>query len=779
MKNVILLLFMVLLLAGGCTSKPPKETAYSSYMYEHKPMPMDTAQSLKYQWAQKEVLASKQIDGMESLEKWELDKPANGENVARIDLSDEKVTEGKSSIKFVSPTKKPVQLPNGGRYWGRENLTRVFKAEDLSEYNRITVDIFPVFKGFRQLYLTLILHNDANVPDKYNKSGWHTVQLINNQWNKLIMEIPHLPHDQVNGITISYGLQGNEPDAADTIVYYADNLMLEKVKTDYFEGWGTDEAISFTHSGYNSDSKKTAFTSINSGGKFRVVELTTGKTVLEKDPVLQTSYIGTFSVFDFSELKTPGKYKIVYGNLESKPFPVNEDVWLSTLEKTINLLYVLRCGYEMPGIHLKCHTDWYTVFKGDTIEMSGGWHDAGDLSQSFARTAETVGILFKLARKYQKKDPRLSDRLLEEGLWGLKWVHKNRFDGLQVLGWTTHDHYSDGKIGNFDDTPTQPGTRGGGGGVDNYYSIIANVEASLALKKTDPDLAEKSRQFAIDDWGLLVKNNTRWNTASLSIAIMAGSKLYGLTKSDEIKNQIISYADTLLSFQQTEPMNWSTPLNGFFYNNKGSDRIFGYAAGFSVASPIMGLVELCKLFPGDKKYPLWFKSVQLHGNYLKTIAGFTAPYYMIPANVYKLGTAEDAQVLNGVKMDDTHYLRMFPVWTEHRGNNANVLSFGIGLAAANQLLKDPEMNSIAQSQLEWVVGKNPFSQSLMYGEGYNFSTQYAAFPGDVTGGLPVGIQTKLDSDIPYWPAAVLHNYKEIWIHPSCRWLVLLDYLDLK
>jgi hypothetical protein len=89
------------------------------------------------------------------------------------------------------------------------------------------------------------------------------------------------------------------------------------------------------------------------------------------------------------------------------------------------------------------------------------------------------------------------------------------------------------------------------------------------------------------------------------------------------------------------------------------------------------------------------------------------------------------------------------------------------------------LHSIALAQLEWVVGKNPFNQSMMYGEGYNFATQYAAFPGDVTGGLPVGIQTKLDSDIPYWPAAVLHKYKEIWIHPSTRWLVLLDYLGLK
>jgi len=85
-------------------------------------------------------------------------------------------------------------------------------------------------------YITIILHNEGNVPDKYGKEGWHTVMLKNYQWNKMVMEIPHLPHDRVTGITLSYGLQGNEPDASDTITYYVDNLTLEVVKPDYYEG---------------------------------------------------------------------------------------------------------------------------------------------------------------------------------------------------------------------------------------------------------------------------------------------------------------------------------------------------------------------------------------------------------------------------------------------------------------------------------------------------------------------------------------------------------------
>ena len=773
MKKILCLAIISVLLVAFTVIKT-KEIDYSSFLYKHVPMPMDTTKSLQYKWDNKKVLESTVIDGMESLENWELTY-GTSKNVASISLSDKKVTEGKTSIRFKSPTKQPVQLGNGGRYWGRQNLVRKFNKQNFSKYNRISFDIYPEFQGFRKLYLTVIMFNEGNVPDQYNKEGWHTVMLNNNEWNKVVMEIPHLPHDKINGIGISYGLQGNESDAADTIVYYADNLKLETVDVDHFEGWDTDDEISFTHSGYNSIGKKTALTSsIATGLKFKLVDLNTNKTVLEKDPVIQTSHVGTFRVFDFSEYTTPGSYKIVYGNTETQSFPVNKDIWLPVVEKITNYFFVNRCGFAIPGIREKCHGDWYTVYKGDTIVMAGGWHDAGDLSQSSWQTADATAIFFRLARKYQKTNKQLSDRMIEEGIWGLEWVQKNRFDGLIKFGFVTHDHYSDGKIGNFDDTPTQPAARINA--LDNYYAILANAEAAITLNTINPKLAEKSKQIALEDWNLLAKDNSRMNTERLSMAVMTGSRLFELTGSNEIKTQIITYADSLMTFQQKEPMKWRIPLSGFFYMNRGSEDIHGYAHSVTVASAITGLVELCKLFPKDAKYPQWLNSVTLQANYIKTISQQTAPYYMIPANVYKLGTAEDAQVRQGIKMDDNHYLRMFPVWQAFRGNASIMMSSGISLAAANQLLKDPEMKSIAAAQLEWTVGKNPFSQSIMYGEGYNFTPQYAVFTGDVVGGLPVGILTNAERDVPYWKAAVLHNYKELWGQPAFHFLELLDYI---
>jgi hypothetical protein len=322
----LFLYIISLLFIFSCTSSKPSSidvtTNYSEALYKHVPMKMDTVNSLQYKWDNKVVLESIIVDGAESLNNWELSY-TNGENVGVISLSSEKVLEGESSIKFVSPTKQPVDLGPGGRYWGRQNLTRKFDNENLSKYNRISVNIYPEFEGFRKLYLTIILHNGDNVPDVYGKEGWHTVMLENNKWNKLVMEIPHLPRNEVKGITISYGLQGNELDASDTIVYYLDNLSLEVVEPDYYEGWGTDKEISFTHSGYNIDDDKIAFTSLSDEKRFKVVDSVSKKVVLEKDTQSVSTYIGDFTLLDFSELKSPGNYKIVYGALESKSFSIN------------------------------------------------------------------------------------------------------------------------------------------------------------------------------------------------------------------------------------------------------------------------------------------------------------------------------------------------------------------------------------------------------------------------------------------------------------------------
>src|ERR1019366_4719429 len=151
-----------------------------------------------------------------------------------------------------------------------------------------------------------------------------------------------------------------------------------------------------------------------------------------------------------------------------------------------------------------------------------------------------------------------------------------------------------------------------------------------------------------------------------------------------------------------------------------------------------------------------YSAVTLFSQYVQTTARYTEPYGMLTSSIY--GDDEyplvpetrresfRKQVLNGVALGAGRYLRLFPVWMDYRGNNGTVLSRTQALAKAAHLRGDLELEELAQRQLEWVIGRNPFSQSTMWGEGYDFPPYASSSSGNLVGGLPVGIQSRGDSD---------------------------------
>lgn len=106
-----------------------------------------------------------------------------------------------------------------------------------------------------------------------------------------------------------------------------------------------------------------------------------------------------------------------------------------------------------------------------------------------------------------------------------------------------------------------------------------------------------------------------------------------------------------------------------------------------------------------------------------------------------------------------------------------MLSQAKAVSTAAHLRGSLDLARVAEAQLYWVVGRNPFAQSTMYGEGYDYQQQYSAMSGDIVGSLPVGIKSRENFDVPYWPAHNYPNYKEVWVHPVTRWFALMADLS--
>jgi hypothetical protein len=128
-------------------------------------------------------------------------------------------------------------------------------------------------------------------------------------------------------------------------------------------------------------------------------------------------------------------------------------------------------------------------------------------------------------------------------------------------------------------------------------------------------------------------------------------------------------------------------------------------------------------------------------------------------------------------MGGGYYLRAFPVWFTRRGNYGVLLSQMKALAASAGLRRDRAAAELLEKQLEWVVGRNPFCQSTMWGEGYDYAPQYSVSVGDLVGALPVGMMTRDNADAPYWPASNTYVFKEVWVHSAARWLAIMRDLE--
>ena len=98
------------------------------------------------------------------------------------------------------------------------------------------------------------------------------------------------------------------------------------------------------------------------------------------------------------------------------------------------------------------------------------------------------------------------------------------------------------------------------------------------------------------------------------------------------------------------------------------------------------------------------------GIYHKDEVKDSANFYAVQVGI-RSGADKDfeEQLENGIRLDKEHYLRIFPVWFSFKGNIAVHLSTGKAAAICARVLKDKELKDIAEQQLFWVVGRNPFS----------------------------------------------------------------------
>lgn len=195
-------------------------------------------------------------------------------------------------------------------------------------------------------------------------------------------------------------------------------------------GWKYEPVIHLSQVGYHPEQQKIAVIECDLTHEIkdkailkRILPSGELKTVLSLEPKRWGKFIRyQYLLFDFSDVQESGIYIVSYGENESQPFRIGDEVfdrhvWQPTLEYFLPVqMCHMRVNDRYRVWHGACHLDDALMSPVDTLHFDGywqgpstltsfkpyervpgldvgGWHDAGDFDLRVESQAETVRIL--------------------------------------------------------------------------------------------------------------------------------------------------------------------------------------------------------------------------------------------------------------------------------------------------------------------------------------------------------------------------------------------------
>ncbi len=483
---------------------------------------------------------------------------------------------------------------------------------------------------------------------------------------------------------------------------------------------------------------------------------------------------------DFSDLEREGFYQIAAGRERCAPFFVRPDAWRRTLPKAVSYHRAQRCGIAVPNIHPACHLDdARRRDTGEHIDVSGGWHDAGDLRKWMDATMMAGFGLLRLAR-------HLGDRwdlagsgigvLLDEMRWGNRYFLKMQDkDGRVwadtaggVNGDNSDNHWTDNQAGTADDRYINPAKPA----MVQAMFIALQAMVAQAFAESDPGYAQSCLAAGTRCWEATEHPK---QTRDLSWRLLAAIELYRVRRDFHLAEEAAKLGDALAALQVSSFIASQKKVRGFW--RTGDDRQTPFWDPVYSALPAIAMLELAMSLPSHPAVSRWRDAVRLYlDEYLVPMCARSA-YGMLPLGLFHgAPTPETYRPLEG----ELTYRYFMP--TRQRswwlGTTSHLESHAALLATAATVLRKTEYRDLAFRQLEWVMGNNPFGASLMTGEGWRNSYPYSRFAGPLTGGIVNGVAGNAQ-DVPILQMEYGTDWRtgEYWTPHNAFYLWALSQLE--
>ena len=253
--------------------------------------------------------------------------------------------------------------------------------------------------------------------------------------------------DIMSKLVFNCGIQEEHEGVLPEHTIYIDNVSLELVddsKVDYSASRPYEPDINVNQVGYRPESSKTAvFKNADNAESFSVVNADTNQVVYTgklSDSKNYSSADQNTKKGDFSAVKDSGKYYISCEGLDnSYTFEIGDNVYKNLIDDSVRMLYLQRCGCQVDDAvfgHGACHNTMAKVYGTDqTIDVSGGWHDAGDYGRYIVPAAKAVADLLYA---YQENP---DSSFLEEAKYEIEWMKKMQSDNGGVYHKVTCENF--------------------------------------------------------------------------------------------------------------------------------------------------------------------------------------------------------------------------------------------------------------------------------------------------------------------------------------------------
>jgi hypothetical protein len=550
--------------------------------------------------------------------------------------------------------------------------------------------------------------------------------------------------------------------------------------------------------GYVPAAGKTVVTKGLLNGTYEVIRLENQQVVFTGRFTPGACDFGDYSTGDFSAVTQEGHYYIKSDTLRSWPFQISGTVYRSPIDLLVGYFSLQRCGPSTTGYLAPCHLDdGARLDNGKHQDVTGGWHDATDLRKWVNGTIPGMIGLSGTYELLAENDPG-KETVYDELLWGNRYFlnmqepqgyvmyHiggevKKAYDSNR---WTDNEIGEEGGelhfvrptagalaadtsnkeiellvFGTNDDRviQTQPAD------LITQYHFIASEAVMARITKNDPAYSERCLQAAIRCFAWCQSEDTVLKAGIAGASMQAAVELYKATKQN-IYRDFAAQKASLLKGLQADSRDGS--IGGFFHTSSSNPE--PYKNAFKVHLELIALCDLVQTFPRHGDAALWKKMIADYVRYLSFFSGRNS-FGVTPYGLY---AAMDPG--GNRKAGDYWYRYFMPVgreqwWTRWWvGLNPYIALSGVGLMKAAAVLDDPALKTVAQRQLDWIIGANPFGSSAIVGVGHNqppyFQWSAGAFrpstpvlPGAVSCG-PGGTY----EDLPYFYPNSPMGQSEYW-----------------